>query len=915
MKRIIYPLVAAGLLTSAVAIQAQTLDLVWTTPGGPTTRIDVSRNNTTIAFQITNGARVVNAATMVFVAEISSPGTVNDISVSADGSLVAVSNSGTGNNACRVFNSQTGDLVATLDAAGTGGIFAGKFSPNLTGTQRLAIGNATTNRRVRVYSDDGSGNWNWASFTDFGDALDLQPAGIGWNEAGTRFVAAFNTTLTPRSAVFDVSSPGAPVVTHVAPDPNLAMSNFSSAALSPDGSTAVITGSAGFALYSGTGPNQIGSTVSGLSAVRDARFLNDGSGFVIRTNNEVRSYDTSSSLTFTYDAPANVQYISRLTTGNKFYASATGGPLYEYTVGVANPDITVFGFNFFSRSIAFSPNGQLVVGGTGTGSPGVRLFSTATGAVATAFELPSSNDRSNDFAFAPDGSVLYIYTRPFTGATEISRVTRWNPITGASAGSDFTATSSGFEGGQNNGGIDINPDGSQLVFLNGNNDVVTIFNTADGTIFAESAPLPGTSSTNIRYFDNGNQLVFCTRGSGNEAIHRMPVTASTLNVAQSANIPTGSAGWVAAAPNGQFAVVRTQTQLIRFELPNLAAAPVVLGSNLDASSVTNFVDISPDSTMVVSAASNTGVTVRSAVTGDDIAGLTNVGIVRPIRFNPSGTHLGFINTIGTVYYASLSTPSTLGSTVFLQGPNSGPLPNLVVAWRTSGSTVTLPAVVIDTVSDDWSASAIADVGGNNNDGIAWQNNDPAYIIPGLVSFWSLDNDGVPTFAGNLGAPSSMDWALVAMADINGSGSADAVFYNISNGLVVAWLRDGSGTVTSTPVIGTAAADWIPAVAGRLIGDSDVSLFFQNATTSEVARWVLDSSAQVDSTEIIGTPGVGNIVTGFGTFGGSDAALVFQSLNDEVVRFWTIDSSGSVTGTGELSEDLPAGWSIIGVGRL
>ncbi|MFN7172811.1 MAG: hypothetical protein ACK4P3_08535 [Fimbriimonadaceae bacterium] len=909
MKKILAPLAVAGIVFAAATGMAQQIETIWAQLPGAALRIDASTNNQFIAGQVTGGVRIYNAATMSILTTVPSSGTVNDISISAHGNLVAISTSGTGNNVCRVHSTQSGALVATLASPGTGGISVARFSPNLTGPQHLAMGNATNSRRVRVYSSDAGGNFNWDFFTDFGDQLDLNPVGIGWNATGTKFVAAYNTTLTPRSAIFELSSPGAPVVIHNAPNPNLSMSSSSSASMSPDGNTVVITGGSGFALYSGTAPDQIGSTTAGLSAVRDARFIDNTNGFLIRSNNEIRNYSNSGDLSFTYTGPASATYLSRVTQDGRFYATGTGGPVFRYQVGTATPDVFVFGLQGSPRSIGISPNGQWLVSAPIAVFNNARVFNTSLGVVASVIEFPNGEDRGNDFAFSPDSNTLYIQTRPWQGAELLARVTRWNPATGASAGSDFLPAASGTDPENFNGGISVSPDGELLAFLNGFNRVLTIFNTSDGSIYSQSAPLPGTSVTNVRFTPDGNSLILATRGpDGNNAIRRVPVTPSVLIVAETAELPSGIPSWLAVAPNGQFAIVRTQTQLVRFELSNLNAPPSVLGGNFALSSDSGFVDISPDSSMVVSAASITGIAVRNTLTGANITISEDYGTVIPVRFSPTGSQLGFVNSNGGVYYASMGSHSGIGGTIFWEGPNSGPLPRLMVGWRTSAGSVVLPTVVIDAAPADWQVRTVGTLVPGTTDSLVWQNTDPNFSIPGLVAYWNLASSGAPWPGGTGGAPPSIDWQVRAFRDLNGDGVSDILWFNTATDQVAIWYRNAGGNVIGTAVVGGIPAGWQLVTAG-----TENRLFFQNTDSSLVAYWTLDNAGAVTGTATVGLPGAEWVLQGFGRFN-IEPALLFRNTNSNQLAYWDISPSGSVIGTGTLGE-APAGWFILGVGRL
>ncbi|MFN7172000.1 MAG: WD40 repeat domain-containing protein [Fimbriimonadaceae bacterium] len=572
-----------------------------------------------------------------------------------------------------------------------------------------------------------------------------------------------------------------------------------------------------------------------------------------------------------------------------------------------------------ARSIAWSPNGNQIVVARAISVAVVHAYDASTGTATWTYTFPFSNDRVNDFAYSPDGTILYCFIRAnAANPGDINnRVARLNPADGTAIGTDWLPSPSGFSVSSNQGGVSLNAAGTRLAFAQIGNRVLTIFDTSDGSVIAQTTTLPGTGTTNVSLNPSGTQVVVATTGtSPNRAAHLYDISPGNLTLVGSTPDFGATPSWIRWAPNGNFIAVRGTTNILKLDPANITAAPSVLVSGL-TSTTTGMLAISNDSSKIGVTQASGGVAVFNSTDGSQIGGLSALGTVRPIAFNPAGNSVTTTNSTGTTYRIDGFGPAspTLGSTVFLQGPNSGPLPRLVVGWRTSGSTVTLPTVTVDIPVGAWDVRAIGAVGSSPQDGIIWQNTDPAYLAPGLVAVWSLANTGVPAAEGIIGAPPSIAWRMVGYADLNGDGNQDVLFHNTSTNLLVAWMRDGSGAVTGTPVIGEVPAGWNPILAARLPSASNARIFFQQGAGGLVAMWEVNSTPAYVSTVILGSPGGGFELRGLGTFSGGTPALLFQSDSDPAMRFWNIDANGTILSTGALSEERPTGWNIVGVGRL
>ena len=95
--------------------------------------------------------------------------------------------------------------------------------------------------------------------------------------------------------------------------------------------------------------------------------------------------------------------------------------------------------------------------------------------------------------------------------------------------------------------------------------------------------------------------------------------------------------------------------------------------------------------------------------------------------------------------------------------------------------------------------------------------------PGLLATWQLSNTAI-TGGGTIGNPGA-GWSQVGLGDINGDGTADVVFRNVS-GMLAAWTISGSA-ITGGGDIGDPGAAWAVAGMGDFNGDGKSDILFRN----------------------------------------------------------------------------------------
>ena len=130
----------------------------------------------------------------------------------------------------------------------------------------------------------------------------------------------------------------------------------------------------------------------------------------------------------------------------------------------------------------------------------------------------------------------------------------------------------------------------------------------------------------------------------------------------------------------------------------------------------------------------------------------------------------------------------------------------IFAWYMSYingvSTVTGSTWICSTAIGDWKIVGVADMNGDGNPDLIFQN---SY---GQVVVWYLGSTGAVVSSGTIYAGNLGDWRIANTADLNGDGNADLVFQNTA-GQVFVWFMNGKGTAIGSASIysGGALGDW------------------------------------------------------------------------------------------------------------
>ena len=166
-------------------------------------------------------------------------------------------------------------------------------------------------------------------------------------------------------------------------------------------------------------------------------------------------------------------------------------------------------------------------------------------------------------------------------------------------------------------------------------------------------------------------------------------------------------------------------------------------------------------------------------------------------------------------------------------------------WRLQGTTLVSgdplsPGVVADT---DWQIAAIADLNRDGRPDLVWQ-----HVTQGLISAWLMN--GTTLVDGRLLTPSSVadtNWRIVGSGDFNLDGNADLVWQHRTSGQASIWFMNGttlvSGTLLSPP--GVADTNWQIRAVTDLNSDGQPDLVWENVSTGYLAAWLMNGTSMVE----------------------------------------------------------------------
>lgn len=199
-----------------------------------------------------------------------------------------------------------------------------------------------------------------------------------------------------------------------------------------------------------------------------------------------------------------------------------------------------------------------------------------------------------------------------------------------------------------------------------------------------------------------------------------------------------------------------------------------------------------------------------------------------------------------------------------------------------------------------------DLNGDGRADLVWRDR-----ATGAVQLW-LMSGALRLGAIQLVSPvPAADWALAAVADLDGDARADLVWQNLRTGQALAWFMNGLVRVR-TAMLPTPGAGWQIAAADDVDGDGPADLVLHHPATGGVSVWRMQGAVHTGTLtpERNGEP-VGSIV-GCGDFDATGTADLVWRTAGGGTRLW-LSQDGEPGEVVTLDAPPEAGWAIGGIG--
>jgi hypothetical protein len=92
---------------------------------------------------------------------------------------------------------------------------------------------------------------------------------------------------------------------------------------------------------------------------------------------------------------------------------------------------------------------------------------------------------------------------------------------------------------------------------------------------------------------------------------------------------------------------------------------------------------------------------------------------------------------------------------------------------------------------------------------------------------------------------------VNVADFNGDGKSDLLWYHAPSGTTALWLMDGTTMIGSTGLL--VSPDWRPTHVGDFNGDGRADILWRNFATGQTSMWLMDGTTMLAAGGLMSDP--------------------------------------------------------------
>lgn len=151
-------------------------------------------------------------------------------------------------------------------------------------------------------------------------------------------------------------------------------------------------------------------------------------------------------------------------------------------------------------------------------------------------------------------------------------------------------------------------------------------------------------------------------------------------------------------------------------------------------------------------------------------------------------------------------------------------------------------------SSGWALAGVSDFDGDGNMDLLWYQSTTGYY-----AIWYLDNKGNYSASMVFQLATNSGWWVAGIGDLDGDGHADLVWYQAGTGNTGAWYFGARGVISGASGLST-----VPPSTGYLIagvadfdGDGHSDLLWYQTTTGNVSVWYSGGRGQIANASSIG----------------------------------------------------------------